>query len=55
MISYIRRDELTHVTLLANILREIKVEFPDMFDEKVIYEMFEVAVKQEIERSNHIL
>ena len=55
MVNYIRRDELTHVTLFANILREIKNEFPDMFDENMIYEMFEIAVNQEIGWSNHIL
>lgn len=55
MISYIRRDELTHVTLFANIFNEIRVEFPEMFDEKKIYDMFKIAVEQEIKRSNHIL
>ncbi len=55
MISYIRRDELTHVTLFANMFNEIKVEFPEMFDENKIYEMFKVAVEQEIKWSNHIL
>jgi len=55
MINYIRRDELTHVTLFANIFLEIKKEFPDMRNEKLIYEMFEVAVMQEIEWSHHIL
>ncbi len=55
MINYIRRDELTHVTLFANILMEIKQEFPDMWDEQVIYDMFKIAVQQEIEWSHHIL
>ena len=55
MISYIRRDELTHVTMFTNILREIKKEFPEMWDEKVIYEMFSSAVDQEIKRAQHIL
>lgn len=55
MIAYIRRDELTHVTLFADILLEIKEEFPDVFDEKIVYEMFESAVQQEIEWSNFIL
>jgi ribonucleoside-diphosphate reductase beta chain len=39
MIAYIRRDELTHVTLFANILREIKKEFPEMYDESIIRDM----------------
>lgn len=55
MINYIRRDELTHVTIFANLLREIKNEFPKMFNENIIYEMFDIAVKQEIMWSQHIL
>jgi len=55
MINYIRRDELTHVALFASILREIKNEFPEMYDELLIKEMFAEAVKQEIRWTNHIL
>lgn len=55
MISYIRRDELTHVTMFTNILREIKKEFPEMRDEKTIYDMFTEAVIQEIKWAQHIL
>lgn len=55
MIAYIRRDELTHVTLFANIIREIKKEFPDVYNETLIYDMMRVAVDQEIEWSKHIL
>lgn len=55
MISYIRRDELTHVTLFANLMKEIKREFPTMFDENLIIEMTKVAVEQEIKWTNHII
>ena len=55
MINYIRRDELTHVTMFANILHEIKKEFPAMWNEKMIYDMFTTAVEQEIKRAQHIL
>lgn len=55
MINYIRRDELTHITIFANILNEIKKEFPEMFDKKVIKKMFKIAVEQEIKWSKHIL
>ncbi len=55
MINYIRRDELTHVTLFANILQEVKREFPEMWDEQLIYELFTTAVDQEIQWSHHIL
>lgn len=55
MISYIRRDELTHVTMFTNILREIKKEFPEMWNEEIIYKMFSDAVDQEIQRAQHIL
>lgn len=55
MINYIRRDELTHVTIFANILKEIKKEFPEIYDEAIIKEMMWVAVEQEIKWSKHIL
>jgi len=55
MISYIRRDELTHVTIFANIIKEIRVEFPDIYDEKMLIDMMKIAVEQEIKWSQHIL
>lgn len=55
MIAYIRRDELTHVTLFSNLINEIKREFPDIYGEDVIIEMMKTAVEQEIKWSNHIL
>ncbi len=55
MIGYIRRDELTHVTLFANILKEIRKEFPEMFNEQIVYDMFATAVDQEITWTDHIL
>ncbi len=55
MINYIRRDELTHVTIFSNIINEIRKEFPKIYDEALIYEMMQIAVKQEIKWSKHIL
>jgi len=55
MINYIRRDELTHVTIFANIIRDIKKEFPDIYDEELLINMMDTAVKQEIKWSKHIL
>lgn len=55
MINYIRRDELTHVTLFANIIKEIKKEFPKTYDENLILEMMEEAVNEEIKWSKHII
>jgi ribonucleoside-diphosphate reductase beta chain len=55
MIAYIRRDELTHVTIFANIIKEIKREFPDVYDETLILDMMRTAVDQEIKWSKHIL
>jgi len=55
MITYIRRDELTHMVLFANIMNEIKKEFPEMFDEALVIEMTKSAVEQEIAWSNHIM
>ncbi len=55
MINYIRRDELTHVTIFANIIKEIKTEFPEIYDEKMLIDMMQIAVEQEIKWSQHIL
>jgi ribonucleoside-diphosphate reductase beta chain len=55
MISYIRRDELTHISIFANIIKEIQKEFPDIYNEQVIYDMMKTAVEQEIKWSQHIL
>lgn len=55
VIAYIRRDELTHITTFANIIREIHSEFPAIYSEEIIKEMMGVAVAQEIQWSNHIL
>ncbi len=55
MIAYIRRDELTHVTIFANIIKDIKREFPSVYNESMILEMTRTAVEQEIVWSKHIL
>jgi len=55
MINYIRRDELTHVTLFANIIKEIRAEFPDVYNEQIVYDMFTEAVAQEIAWTEHII
>ena len=55
MIAYIRRDELTHVTIFANIIKEIKREFTGVYNEWIILDMMKIAVEQEIEWSKHIL
>jgi len=55
VIAYIRRDELTHITIFANMIREIRSEFPAIYSEEIIREMMGVAVAQEIQWSKHIL
>ena len=55
MINYIRRDELTHVTLFSNLIKDIRKEYPELFDKDLIYEMFKEAVRQEISWSTHII
>ena len=55
VIAYIRRDELTHITIFANMIREIRSEFPEIYSEEIIREMMGVAVAQEIQWSKHIL
>lgn len=55
MISYIRRDELTHVVLFSNIIKEVRREFPQIYDEKTVIEMFKTAVNEEILWADHII
>ena len=54
-IKYINRDELTHCVIFANIIREIRQERHDFFNDEEIYEMFAKATEQEINWSNHII
>ena len=55
IIRLINRDELSHVVLFQQIIKKIKKENPNFFDEKLISEMFEKAVEQEINWTNHII
>lgn len=55
--KYINRDEVTHLILFQNILKELKVERPDLFTEEVeqvIYEMMETGVRHEIEWGQYV-
>lgn len=55
VIRLINRDELSHVVLFQQIMKEIKNENPDFFNEEEIYDMFKKAVDQEITWTNHII
>ena len=54
-IKYINRDELTHLVLFQNIIKEIKNENPELIRKEIVFELFEKAVEQEILWSNHII
>lgn len=54
-IKYINRDELTHCVIFANIIKEIRKEQPNFFNDEDIYEMVRNAVEQEITWSQHII
>ncbi len=54
-IKYINRDELTNCVIFANIIKEIRKERPQFFNDDEIYEMFRKATEQEIAWSNHII
>lgn len=54
-IKYINRDELTHCVIFANIIKEIRKERPQFFNDDEIYDMFKKATEQEIAWSNHII
>lgn len=55
IIRYINRDELTHVVLFKEIILSIIDENPGLITKDIVYPMFETAVKQEIDWTNHIL
>lgn len=55
IIRYINRDELTHVVMFKRIIQGLMNERTDFITEKMIYPMFEKAVEQEIEWTNHII
>ena len=54
-IKYINRDELTHCVIFSNMIKEIKREDPNFFDEQEIISMTKIAVDQEIKWTNHII
>lgn len=55
IIRLINRDELSHVVLFRSVIKEIKTEYPDFFDTKIIEDMFKKAVEQEINWTKHII
>lgn len=55
IIRLINRDELSHVVLFQNTMKEILKENPGFFREEEIYSMFREAVEQEIRWTNHII
>lgn len=54
VVKYINRDELTHVLLFGNLIKSLKAE-GKMLPDKVVYDMFEEAVSQEVAWAQHIL
>lgn len=57
MIRFIQRDEITHLQLFANIFKTIRKEFPHIFTQRVvdnIYAIFEEAANMEIEWGKYI-
>jgi ribonucleoside-diphosphate reductase beta chain len=51
MISFIQKDENTHLALFTHIFKEIRNENPHLFDEDMLYELFvmaKTAVEHEI-------
>lgn len=55
--KYINRDEVTHLVLFQNILKELRTERPDLFNkelEDTIYGMMETGVKNEIEWGQYV-
>lgn len=55
IIRYINRDELSHVAIFQRIIQTLRIESPEYIDEETVYEMFDTAVRQEIEWTHHII
>lgn len=55
VIRLINRDELSHVVLFQKIIREIRAENHNFFEEEEIRAMFRTAVEQEILWTEHII
>ena len=55
IIRFINRDELTHMVLFQQMILTLKEENPDFIDQDTVYEMFDIATKQEIEWTHHII
>lgn len=54
-IRMINVNELTHITIFANIIKTIKFEFPDLIKDDLIYEMFKAGTEEEIKWGQFIL
>lgn len=55
--KYINRDEITHLVLFQNIIKELRNENPDLFDPELIEkirEMMRVGVEHEIEWGQYV-
>lgn len=55
VIKYINRDELTHVLIFGNMIKDLKREKGEILPDSEVYDMFRTAVEQEIEWAKHIL
>ncbi|MGL5353778.1 MAG: ribonucleotide-diphosphate reductase subunit beta, partial [Clostridium sp.] len=55
IIKLINRDELSHVVIFGQIIKEIKNENPGFFEDELVYDMFRRAVEEEIAWTNHII
>ena len=55
IIKLINRDELSHVVIFQQMIKEIRDENQGFFKDEIFYEMFEKAVEQEIVWTNHII
>ena len=55
--KYINRDEVTHLILFQNILKELRSERPELFTkemEDTMYQMMETGVRHEIEWGQYV-
>jgi len=55
VISWIKKDEVTHIDIFADILLQFKHDYPTLWDEQFIFNYLDEMTKKEIEYTSYII
>lgn len=55
VISWIKKDEVTHIDVFADILLQFKADYPSVWDEDFIIEFLDEMTNKEIEYSSYLI